>query len=113
MFAPRFVAGVAYVALTIAGLVAVKVVELPLAASGHRTVVSVMWVEAVVNVAVEAAMAVEPWTSSKKYPAGKPIRPIVAIGRTVIRRIVKIPIRAHWSDSDTDRNLRWRLGCRP
>jgi hypothetical protein len=111
VFSPRIVAGVAYVALSIASLVAVKVVELRLPASGYRSVVSVMRVKAIVNVAIKAATAVKPGACSKEYPPNKPIGPIVAIGRTIVRRIVKVPIRAHWSHSDIDTNLRVPLRC--
>jgi hypothetical protein len=110
VFTPSIMTGVAYVALTIAGLVAVKVVELRLPAPGHRSTVTVMRVKAVVNVAIKAVRAVKPGTSSKEYPADKPIGPIVAIGSAVIRLIVEVAIRAHWSRSDFDSNLRWPLG---
>jgi hypothetical protein len=106
VFTNRIVASVACVALSIAGLVAVKVVELRLPAPRYRSVVSVMRIKAVVNVAIEAAWAVKPGTSSKECPAHKPIGPIVAIGSTVVRLIVEVPIGAHGSHSDIDSNLR-------
>jgi hypothetical protein len=106
MFTTCIVAGVAYVALPIPGLVAVKVVELGLPAPRHRSNVAVMRVKAVVNVTVKAARAVKPGTSSKEDPADKPIGPIVAIGSTVIGLIVKVPIWAHGSRTDFDSNLR-------
>jgi hypothetical protein len=106
VFTPRIMAGVASVALSIAGLVAVKVVELLLPAPWHRANISVMGVKAVVNVAIKASRAVKPGTCSKEHPANKPIGPIVAIGSTVIRLIVEVPIRAHGSHSDIDGNLR-------
>jgi hypothetical protein len=99
--------GVAYVALPIARLVAVKVVELRLPATWQGPTVTVMRVKAVVNVAIKAVRAMKPGASSKEHAADKPIGPIVAIGRTVIRLIVEVAIRAHGSRSDFDSNLRW------
>jgi hypothetical protein len=111
VFTARIMAGVAYVALSIAGLIAVKVVELRLSAAGYRATVTVMGIKAVVNVPIKAAWAVKPGASSKEYPANKPIGTVVAIGSTVVRLIVEVPIRAHGSHSDFDTNLRPSQGC--
>ena len=111
VFCAPIMAGVAYVALPIPRLVCVEVVERPLSTPRQRPIVTVMRVKAVVNVAVKAARAVKPGTSSKKHPANKPIGPIVAIGRTVIRGVVEVPIRANWSHSNVDGNLGWPHGC--
>jgi hypothetical protein len=110
VFTTRIMAGVSYVALSIAGLVAVKVVELRLPAPGYRSAVSVMWVKAVVNVAIKPARAVEPRTSSKEDPAHKPIGPIVTIGCAVVRLVVEVPIRANRSHANTDSDLRGPQG---
>ena len=107
VFASTFVAGVAYVALPIPRLVGVEVVKALLPAPRQRPIVAVPRVKAVVDVAPKATMAVKPGTSSKKYSARKPVGPVVAVGSTVIGRIVEVPVGAHWlhSNADTDGNL--------
>jgi hypothetical protein len=102
------VACVAYVASPVAGLVAVEVIELRRPALGQRTPVAVAGIEAVVHVAVEAGMAVKPGSCPNKQAADKPVRPVVAVGSTVIGRVVKVPIGADGRHSDADCNLGWR-----
>jgi hypothetical protein len=108
-------AGIAYVASPIPRLVSLEVVETLRPALRQRSNVTVMRIEAVVDMAVEAVWAVKPGTSSKKHPANKPIGPIVAIRSTVIRCIVEVSIRAHGSHSDVyaDGNLAFRRRSRP
>ena len=107
MLSACIMAGVAYVALPVAGLIPMEVVEPFLSAPWKRPCVTVMRIEAVVDVAVEAVVAMEPWASAEKYPADKPVGAIVAIGRTVIRSVIKVPIRAHRSHTNADGNLGW------
>jgi hypothetical protein len=110
VFCATIVARVAYVASTIPRLVGVEMVEPLLSAPRHRTAVTVMRVIAVVDVAVEAAPAVEPGASSKKHPADKPVGAIVAVGRAVVRSIVEVPIGADGRHSNVDGNLGWPQG---
>jgi hypothetical protein len=98
-------AGVAYVASAVACFVAVEVVKSLLTASGQRSTVTVMGVKAVVDVAVKAARAVKPGTSSKKHAAYKPVGAVVAIRRAIIGSIVEVPIRANRRHSNVDCNL--------
>jgi hypothetical protein len=111
VFTPRIMAGVAYMTLSIASLVAVKVVELLLSTTWQRSTVSVVRIKAVVNVAIKAAWTVKPGTCSEEYPADKPIGAVVSIGSAVIRLVVEVPIGAHGSHSDIDSNLRPPHGC--
>jgi uncharacterized membrane protein len=111
VFTPRIMAGVAGVALSIASLVAVKVVELLLSTAWQRSTVSVMGVKAVVNVAIKAAWTVKPGTCSEEYSADKPIGAVVSIWSAVVRFVVEVPIGAHRSYSDIDSNLRPPHGC--
>jgi hypothetical protein len=104
VFPPRIVAGIAYVAAPIARLVSVEVVEALGSALRQRSVVAVMRIEAVVDEAVESRATVKPRASSKKHPAHKPVRAIVAVRSAIIRRVIKIPIRANRSRSDVDSN---------
>ncbi len=113
VFSLGFMASVAYVALPIPRLVSLEVVEALRPALGQRSIVAVMRIKAVVDMAVKAVRAVKPGAGSKKHPAHKPIGPIVAVGSTVIRGIVEVPVRAHRSRSDVyaDGNLGLRLRC--
>jgi hypothetical protein len=105
VFMGRVMACVAYMALTIPGLVPMKMVERLLPALRPRPYVTVMRIVSVIDVAVEAVMAMKPGAGSDEHPAGEPIRPIVTIRSTVIGSIVEVPIRAYWRCSDVDRNL--------
>jgi hypothetical protein len=111
VFTPRIMAGVAGVALSIASLVAVKMVELLLSTAWQWSTISVVRIKAVVNVAIKAAWTVKPGTCPEEYPADKPIGPVVSIGGAVIRLVVEVPIWAHGSHSDIDSNLRPPRGC--
>jgi hypothetical protein len=104
----RVVVLVAHIAPSVAGLVAVEVVERPFAACRQGSVISIVWVKAVVDVAVEAMMAVEPWSSSKKHSADKPVGPIVAVRSAVERSIVEVSVGADGLHSNADGDL-----CRP
>jgi hypothetical protein len=111
VFTPRIMAGVAYMTLSIASLVAAKVVELLLPTAWQRPIVSVMGVKAVVNVTIKAAWTVKPGTCSEEYTADKPIGAVVSIGSAVIRLVVEVPVGAHGSHSNIDSNLRRPHGC--
>ena len=110
MFCSRIMTGVAYMALSIAGLVAVKVIELRLPASRHRSIVAMLRVEPVVDVAVKALSAVKPGAGSKEYASYKPIGAVVAIRRAVIGLIVEVSIGANRRRSYLNGNLCRRIG---
>lgn len=112
VFGTPFMATVAYMALPIPRLVCVKVVEPLLPAFRQRSGVTMMRIISIVDVAEKAVWAVKPGTGSEKHPTDKPIRPIVAIGCTVIRRIVEVPIGADGGHSNVyvDTNLGLRQG---
>jgi hypothetical protein len=59
----------------------------------------------VIDVAVEAARAMEPGAGSNENATTEPVRPIVAIRSTGIRGVIKIPVRANRRDSNVDGNL--------
>ena len=88
-------AGVASVAHAVAGFVGVEVIETRLTTAGQRAVVAVTRVKAVVDVAPEAVVAVEPGTGSKKYPAIEPVGSVVSIGGAVVGRVVKVAVGAY------------------
>jgi hypothetical protein len=60
---------VAYVALPVPRLICVEVVELLFPACRQRSMVAVMRIIAVVDVAVKAVRAVKPGAGSNKHPA--------------------------------------------
>jgi hypothetical protein len=113
VFSLRFMASIAHVASPIPRLVSLEVVEALRPAFRQRSSVTVMRIEAVVDMAEKAVRAVKPGASSKKHPANKPIGPIIAVRSTVIRGIVEVPVRAYGSRSDvySDRNLGLRHRC--
>jgi hypothetical protein len=107
VFTRPVMAGVAYFAASITRLVSLEVVEGPRPAFGNRSSVTVMRIEAIVDVAVKAVWAVKPGTRSKKHAAYKPIGPVITVRSAVIWGIVVVPIRAHRSQSNVyaDGNL--------
>jgi hypothetical protein len=107
-----FMASVAYVPSSISRLVSLEVVEALRPALRHRTSVTVMRIKAVVDMSEKAGMAVKPRTRSKKHPAQKPIRPVVAVRSAVIWSIVEVPVRTLGSHSDVYANLNLRLRYR-
>ena len=106
VLAACIVASVPDIAAAVARFVAVEVVELLRSMFRQRTMVALTRVKAVVDMAVEAVRAVEPGAGSKKHPADKPVRSVVAIRRAVIGCVVKVAVGANRSHSDADGNLR-------
>jgi hypothetical protein len=98
-------AGIPNVALSIPCFITVEVIEGLLAALRHRSSITVVGIEAVVHMAVKAVVAVEPWTSSNEDAADKPVGPVVAVGRAVIRGIVEVSIGASGFNTDVDGDL--------
>ena len=102
---------VAGVSLPIPSFVSMEVVELLGAACRQRTSVAMARIIPVVDVAIKSVRAVEPRAGSNKYAANEPVWSIVAVGSTVVRGVIKIPIRAYGRHSDIDGNLSRRGGC--
>jgi hypothetical protein len=113
VFSRPVMARVAYVASPIPRLISMEVVEALRPAIWQRSNVTVMRIEAVVNMAVKAVRAMKPGTSSKKHPANKPIGTVIAVRSAVIWGVVKVSVRAHGSHSDVyaDGNLGARHRC--
>lgn len=107
VFCLSFVGLWPYVASPIPRLVCLEMVEARRPAFRKRSNVTMMRIKAIIDMAVKAVRSVEPWARANKYPAGKPIGPIVAVRSAVIRSIVEIPIRTHggWSHVYADGNL--------
>jgi hypothetical protein len=113
VFSAAFMGSGAYVASPIPRLVGLEVVEALRSALRHRSSITVMRIEPVVDVAVKAVRTMKPRTSSKKHSTNKPIGPIVSVRSTVIRGVVEVSVRAHGRHPDiyADGNLRRRDGC--
>ena len=95
MLIARIVTGLAYVTLSIPRLIAMEVVEGLLSMNRHRPMITIMRVVAVINMAVEPTMTVEPRSSSDKHSVEKPVRPVISVRRAVVRSVVEVPIRAY------------------
>jgi hypothetical protein len=108
VFVRRLVAGVTYVALWIVGFVPLEVVEGLGTALWHWACVSVARIVAIVDMAVEAAVAVVPGTGTDEYSAGKPVGTIVAVRSAGVWGVVKVPVGAYGCGSDADGDL---SGC--
>jgi hypothetical protein len=109
VFARAVMARVAYVASAIARLVPLEVIELPRSAVRQWPNVTVMGIEAVIHMAIEAGMAVEPGAGPDEQAADKPIGSVVTVGGAVVRRVVKIPVGADGCNSNANRNLGLRI----
>jgi hypothetical protein len=110
VFPRPVMARVAHHSSPIPRLIGVEVVEALRPAFRQGSNIAVVRIKAVVNVSDEAVWAMKPGSSSKKYSAHKPIRPVITVRSAIIRGIVEVPVRAHGShsDVDADSNLGWR-----
>ena len=107
MFSTGIMPGVSYVTLAVPCFIGMEMVECPLAALGHRSGVTVTRVVTVIDMAVEAAMTVEPWAGSDEDAANEPVRPVIAVGSARVGRVVEVSVRAHRRDPDVHRDLSW------
>ena len=80
MFVAGFVAGIPYMALSIARLISLEMGERMVVAGGQRADVAVMGIEAVIHVTEEAMGTMEPWAGADEDAADEPVRPVIAIG---------------------------------
>ena len=85
----------ACVATSITHLVSVEVIEGLISTVRMWTGVAVMWIEAVINVAVEVVGAVEPTARSDEYAAAEPLGPVVPVWGAVVWSQVVVAIRAN------------------
>jgi hypothetical protein len=106
VFAVGIMVRIAYVAASIPRLVSLEMIERLNTTPRRWASVTMTRIVAVIDVAVKAVRAMKPWASSKEYSAGKPIRPIVAVGSAVVGGIVEVSIGAYRGYSNVDGNLR-------
>jgi len=98
-------------ALPIPSLIALEVIEGLSSARRQRSFITVMRIKPVIDMTGKVGTAVEPWASPDENPTNKPIGPVIAVGRAVIWRVVKVPIWAHRCHSNVDGYLGWRRRC--
>jgi hypothetical protein len=67
--------------------------------------VSVLGMEMVIHMTMEAFRSVEPWPGADENSAGKPFRAIVAIGGTCVWWNIVVSIRTRRRDTDVDAHL--------
>jgi hypothetical protein len=101
-------ASAASVAAPITHLVSVEVIEGLVSALRMWTNVAVMWIEAVINVAVEVMGAVEPRPGANEHATAKPLGPVVPVWRAVVWGHVVVAVRASRFCSDIDGDLSGR-----
>src|SRR5580693_4370065 len=84
-----------YVAAAVTGLIPLEMIECLRTTCGHRASVSMVRIEAVIHVAMKTRRAMEPRSDTDEDAVNKPIRPVVPIRSTAIRRVIEISI---WTD---------------
>ncbi len=100
---------------SIALLISLKVFRRSAAAPGalavnrHAAIVAVIWIEAVVYMAVEVGAAMKPRANADKGTAMKPFRAVVAIRSAAIGLVVIVTVGAGRFNSNADTNcaLAW------
>jgi hypothetical protein len=114
VFSVSFMGSMPSVTFPVPRLIGLEVVEALRPALRQRSSVPVMRIKPVIDMSVKAVRAVKPRTCSKKHPANKPIRPVVAVRSTVIWGIVEVSIRTYGSRPNVyaDGNLPLRNRCR-
>ena len=105
VFAACVMGGRTYMASPIPRFVPLEVVEGPRATIRQRTNVTSPGIIAVVDVPIEALMPMEPRAGPDEQSSNEPIRPIVAVGSTVIGCVIEVPVRAHRCTPNVDRDL--------
>ena len=110
VFVAAIMPGGAYVAAAVARFVSMEVVERLFSAPGEWAMIAVMWVVAVIDVAIEAARAVKPGTGSDKQAPCEPVRAVVAVGRAIIRSVVEVAIGANGRPTNSDANGNLGMG---
>jgi hypothetical protein len=106
VFASPVMAGVAYMAMPVLRLVGMEMAKRLLASYRHWSVVAVVGIVAVVDMAIKSVRAVEPGASPDEHPANKPIRTVVTVGRTLVGSIVEIAIGTNRCCPNADGYLR-------
>jgi hypothetical protein len=90
------------VAPPITHLVPVEVIKGLFSTVRMWTSIAVMWIETVIDVALEVVGAVEPRAGSDEHAAAEPIGPVIPVWGTVVWGVIVVAIRASRFCSDID-----------
>ena len=102
----RVVAGISNdVASPVPSFVRLEVAERLRSARGHRSFVTVARIVAVIDVAGEVSGTMEPGARPNEYSAHEKIGTIIAVRSTIIRSVVKVPVRAFRRHTNADGKL--------
>jgi hypothetical protein len=77
----------------------------PVANLGHRAFVPMVWMEAVVYVAPKVFVTMKPRAHANEDATRKPLRAVVAVRSTRVRRNVIVTVRTHRGLSNADGDL--------
>lgn len=95
----------ANVSAPIASLISLEMIELPSPPLRQRPVIPIPRIKPIIHVPIKSTRPMEPRPRSNKHTPYKPIRSVISIGRTIIRSVVKIPVRAVRRRPNVDDNL--------
>jgi hypothetical protein len=112
MFAAAVMTSITCMAMTVLRLVSMEMVERLLALYRIRPVVAVARIVAVVDMPIKSVRPVKPGSGSDEHPSEKPIRPVITVGRTLVRSIVEIAIGTNRWCPNADGYLRRCTGKR-
>ena len=94
------------VSATITDFIALEALEVGgmrgLAVGGHRAMVAMLRIKAIVYMAVEGGGTVEPRASTDEDTAVEPFRTVVTVGSAVVGSVIVIPVRAAGFRTDVD-----------
>jgi hypothetical protein len=77
----------------------------PVAPVRYRAVVTVLWMEPIIDVAMKIGRTVKPRAGADEYTAAKPFWSVIAGWRTTIWSNVVVSVGAVRSDADIDTDL--------
>jgi hypothetical protein len=84
-----------------------------ISATRERTAIAVAWIEAIIDIAVEASWTTEPRACSEENAIVKPLRAVIAIRSTVVGGVIKIAVGTDRRWTDIDAKIQRHLGfCR-
>jgi hypothetical protein len=97
------------VAAAVAHFVPAEVIEGFVSTFWEWTMVPMMWIEAIVNVAIELVRPVKPGTGSEELAAIEPLGSVVPIRGAVVGGDIVVAIRTSrlWPDIDGDLGGAW------
>jgi hypothetical protein len=102
--------GVSGVTVSITCFISAETIEGMFAAFRERAVITVTRIVAIIYVAIETVMTVEPGSCSDEDAVQEPIGAVVAVGCTIVWRIVEIAIGTVGLGTEVDADANTDLG---